>query len=422
MVTFFEKLYKYFSFLIVLTLCRVVFSSEASILNNKGVEEYERGNFEVALSYLTKAYELYPDNEYIRKNLCNVLLALANEKAKEYAYDDAISMVEKVLKIDKDNFFAYLQGGAYCLSAGRVSNAISYLETAIRIKPGYLDAHELLGEAYYRDGDILSAKVQWEYVLQVDPTRKELKEKYDKANREELVQKNFNKVFSGSRHFQLIYPKEISYTTRSTVLTNLEQAYLEIGRKLGGVYPSSSIQVIIYDPRSFNTVVQLGQTIGGVYDGKIRISVLNKDGTELPKEEIKRRIYHEYTHVAVFEYMKDRAPWWVNEGLAEYFSNELTPEKKLLVADANNNSTLLEFSKLEKVKVPNFLKSEEKVSLAYTQSHIAVSMLWRRYGQGKFLNFLREIKEGSSTEDALKQVYSMNYEQLLRSIVEYAGR
>ncbi len=412
----------YLTFLVVFALCRGVFSSEALILNNKGVEEYEKGNFEEALSYLSRAYDLYPDNEYIRKNLCNALLALASEKAKIYACEEAISLINKVLKIDKENFFAYLQGGACCLNAGKIQEAISYLETAIKLKPGYLDAHELLGEAYYRDGDILSARVQWEYVLQVDPTRRELKGKYEKATREELVQKDFKKVFSASRHFQLTYPKEISYTTRALVLTNLEQAYLEIGRKLGGIYPSSPIQVILYDTSRFNAVVQLGQTIGGVYDGKIRISVIGKDGSELPKEEIKRRIFHEYTHVAVFEYMKDRVPWWINEGLAEYFSSEVSPEKKFVVLKAKENEKLLGFEKLEKVKIPEIFNSEEKVSLVYAQSHLAVSMLWKRYGQGKFLNFLKVIKDGSSPEEALKQVYNTDYERLLKDVVDYANR
>lgn len=413
---------RYMFYLIVVVMCKVVFSSEASFLNNRGVEEYEKGNFEEAISYLSRAYEIYPDNEYIRRNLCNALLSFASEKAKINAYDEAILLVDKALKIDKDNFFAYLQGGAYSLNAGKVAAAISYLETAIRLKPGYLDAHELLGEAYYRDGDILSAKIQWEYVLQVDPTRRELKEKYEKATREELVQKDFRKVFSASRHFYLTYPKEISLTARSIVLTNLEQAYLEIGRKLGGIYPSSPIQVILYDTSRFSAVVQLGQTIGGVYDGKIRISVLNKNGSELPKEEIKRRIFHEYTHVVIFEYMKDKAPWWVNEGLAEHFSNEITQEKKNLVLRAEEKEMLIGFDKLEKVKIAEILNSEEKVSLAYAQSHLAVNILWRRYGQGKFLNFLRAIKEDISIEEALKRVYNVNYERLLRDIVDYASR
>lgn len=422
MVYYFGSYKRNLFIIILFILCRLVFSSDVLLLNNKGVEEYEKGNLEVALKYLSKAYELSPENEYIQKNLCNVLLALANEKAKNSQYDEAISIVQKALQLDKNNFFTYLQGGAYFLNLGRVSEAISYLENAIRLKPGHLDAHELLGEAYYRDGDILSARVQWEYVLHVDPSRKDLREKYEKATREELVQKDFRKIASSSRHFQITYPKDISYSTRSVVVTALEQAYLEIGRKLGGVYPTAPVQVVLYDINRFSAVVQLGQTIGGVYDGKVRISVSNKDGIELPKEEIKRRIYHEYTHVAIFEYMKDKAPWWVNEGLAEFFSDDLNSEKKNVVVRAREKDSLIDFSKLEKVRISEFLDSQDKVTLAYAQSHIAVHLLWRRYGQGKFLSFLRCIKDGALPEDALRQVYNMDYNKLLKDLVEYANR
>ncbi|MCX8063620.1 MAG: tetratricopeptide repeat protein [Candidatus Hydrogenedentes bacterium] len=409
-------------FLCIPLLCQTALSLDPLHLNNKGVEEYDKGNFEEALKFLSEAYELSPDNEYVRKNLCNTLLALANEKAKLYQYNEAISLVDKVIKLDKNNFYAYLQGGAYSLNLGKISTAISYLENAIKLKPGYLDAHELLGEAYYREGDILSARVQWEYVLQIDPTRKELKEKYEKATREELVQKNFRKMYSSSRHFQITYPEDISFSTRSAVVTYLEQAYLEIGRKLGGIFPSSPVQVVLYDTSRFSAVVQLGQTIGGVYDGRIRISVSNKEGIEFSKDEIKRRIYHEYTHVAIFDYLKDRAPWWVNEGLAEFFSTELDSGKKLIVVEAVERKTLMDFCKLEEVKISEFLESQSKISLAYAQSHCAIHLLWRRYGQGKFLSFLRSIKDGLSPETGLQRVYNIDYEKLLKDVIEYASR
>jgi hypothetical protein len=99
------------------------------------------------------------------------------------------------------------------------------------------------------DNDIASARVQWEWVIQVQPNRPGLKAKLEKASREETVETGFKP--SGSRHFQLTYSPEIPGKALRTVLGILEQAYVNIGRKFGGVYPPGPIQVIVYNAQSF---------------------------------------------------------------------------------------------------------------------------------------------------------------------------
>ncbi|MCA1900853.1 MAG: tetratricopeptide repeat protein [Candidatus Hydrogenedens sp.] len=399
------------------------YSIEAMELNNQGVEAYNQHDYEKAITLLYQALSLEPNSEVVRKNLTNSLQALADEKAKKNEYREAINLVNDALKVDNNNFLAHLQLGAFLLNTGQLADAIRHLETSIRLKPGYLDAHELLGEAYYRDNDILSARTQWEYVLQVDPKRKELKERYEKACREEVVEKSFNRTVSQSRHFKLTYPKEITYQIRSQVLSVLERAYLEIGRKLGGVFPQGPIQVILYDVEQFNAVVQLGQTVGGVYDGKIRIPVINNKGNILPDDEIKRRIYHEYVHVVMYELLKDKVPWWVNEGLAETLSREFTErEKKILLDTINNNNGLISYKNLEKVTINDVFASDAKMSIAYTQSHAVINMLWNKYGQGRFLNFIQALKQSENTEEALRTTYHIDYQGLTRSVIQYIQR
>jgi Tfp pilus assembly protein PilF len=399
-------------FFLILPISFSVSGSDAMQLNNIGVEAYNIKDYEKAIVLLSQALTMEPNNEVVRNNLSNALQALADEKAKSNDYRTAIDLVDEVLKINPNNFFAHLQMGAFLLNNGQLVDAIRHLETAVRLKPGYLDAHELLGEAYYRDNDILSAKTQWEYVLQVDPNRKELKNRYDKACREEIVEKSFNRSVSSSRHFNLSYSKEIPYQVRSLVLSVLERAYLEIGRKLGGVFPQGPIQVILYDVQQFGAVVQMGQTVGGVYDGKIRIPVINEQGNALPEEEIKRRIYHEYVHVIVYELLKDKVPWWVNEGLAETLSKDFSNREKAILEQALNNKGLISYKNLEKVSVNDMFVSDPKMTVVYTQSHATINMLWSRYGQGRFLNFIKALRQAKSFEDALRDVYHIDYDGL----------
>ncbi len=415
------KLILCISFFIVLVSFSV-FGSDTMELNNLGIEAYNIRNYEKAIVLLSQALTMEPNNEVVQNNLTNALQALADERAKNNDYRTAIDLVDKALRINPNNFFAQLQMGAFLLNNGQLVEAIPHLETAIRLKPGYLDAHELLGEAYYRDNDILSAKTQWEYVLQVDPNRKELKKRYEKACREEVVEKSFNRSVSSSRHFNLSYSKEISYQIRSLVLSVLERAYLEIGRKLGGVFPQGPIQVILYDVQQFGAVVQMGQTVGGVYDGKIRIPVINEQGEALPEDEIKRRIYHEYVHVTVYESLKDKVPWWVNEGLAETLSKDFSSREKAILEQALNNNGLIPYKKLEKVSMNDMFASDPKMTVAYTQSHATINMLWSRYGQGRFLNFIKALKQAESFEDALRNVYHIDYNGLSKSVVQFIQR
>lgn len=409
-----------FSFLLLMAL--KTFCLDTMKLNNQGVEAYNLKDYKKAIALLSEALSLNPDNEIIRNNLSNALQALADEEGKRNNYPMAIDLVDKAIVINPNNFFAHLQKGAFLLNTGQLNEAIRHLEIAVRLKPGFLDAHELLGEAYYRDNDILSARTQWEYVLQMDPNRKKLKERYDKACREEVVESSFNKTVSQSRHFNLTYPKEITYQVRSYVLSILERAYLEIGRKLGGVFPSGPIPVILYDITQFNAVVQMGQTVGGVYDGKIRIPVINEKGESLSDEEIKRRIYHEYVHVVVFELLKDKVPWWVNEGLAETFSKEFAGHEKVLLEQFINEKGLISYRDLERISIKDMFASETKMSFAYLQSHATVNMLWSKYGQGRFLNFIQSLKRSETPEEALWDVYHLDYAGLSKGVVQFIQR
>ncbi len=419
---------KYFScfvisvFFFICLLSFEIFASEAMELNNQGVEAYNLKDYEKAILFLSRALSLSPDSEIVQNNLSNALQALAEEENKRGNFKKAIELVDGAIKINSNNFFAHLQKGVFLLNSGQLLDAIRHLEMAVRLKPGYLDAHELLGEAYYRDNDILSARTQWEYVLQMEPNRKQLKERYDKACREEVVENSFSKTVSQSRHFNLTYPKEITYKIRSYVLSVLEQAYLEIGRKLGGIFPAGPIQVILYDIQQFEAVVQMGQTVGGVYDGKIRIPVINEEGEELSDEEIRRRIYHEYVHVVVYELLKDKVPWWVNEGLAENFSKEFSNREKMILEKFVNNNGLIPYNRLEKISLKDMFASETKMSLAYLQSHATVNMLWSKYGQGRFLNFIQALKRSENPEEAIRNIYHLDYAGLSKGVIQFIQR
>jgi tetratricopeptide (TPR) repeat protein len=380
--------------------------------NNRGIDAYNKGRFQDAIANFEKAYEGARDNDAVRHNLCNARQSLANELAKQTDFAGAVKELELAIGVTPDEAAPLVQLGSYLLRLDRVGDAIARLEEAIQIKATDLDAHELLGEAYYRDNDIPSARAQWDYVLQMDPNRTTLKERYAKAFREESVESDFNR--SGSRHFKISYPKSTPYAARGRVLNILESAYWDIGRKFNGVYPPPPIQVIVYDAEQFTEATHLDMNVGAVYDGKIRTPLMDKTGDMLPDTELKRRLTHEYVHVVVRNLTNDRVPWWLNEGLAEHLSRPIEGTEADLLHKMYADGAAFHLAELEghqlKVLPPDQLRA------AYAQAHATVAVLWGRFGQAKMAAFLRDLASGEKPEDAIRQTYQRGYAKIEQEV------
>lgn len=373
--------------------------------NNQGVEAYNSGDFLRAVSLLERAYELSPESAVVQRNLCNAYQGLANEYGSRKEFRPAIPYLERAISVDPENASPRTQLGSYYLNLGDVNAGIGQLEEAIRIKPGDLIAHEMLGQAYYMDNDLSSARAQWDYVLEMDPNRSDLKDRYEKAFREESVEYDFNRW--KSRHFRISYPPGVVAAVRSTVSSILDRAYIDIGRALGGVFPKPPIYVVLYTAEQFTEATRLEGHIGAVYDGKIRSPLTDAQGAWLPQEELRRRLVHEYVHVVVRSIAGDKVPWWLNEGLAEALSSPLSEGDCALLRERYASGAVYSLAQLSGTQVVS--KDPAALRMAYIQAHAAVDLLWERYGRAKMMAFLRGLSNGLSAEEALMAAFRRNY-------------
>jgi tetratricopeptide (TPR) repeat protein len=382
--------------------------------NNLGIAAYNNGNYTEAIGNFEKAHEISPEKEVVRRNLCNAHQAVANKLAKDTDYDLAIRHLQLAVGIDPENHSPFIQLGSYYLQKDDVNKAIYSLEEAIELKPGVLDAHELLGEAYYRDNDIPSARAQWDYVLEMDPSRTVLRKRYEKAFREESVEYDFNR--SGSRHFRITYPAGVSYQLRQRVLTILERAYMDYGRRFDGVWPPAPIQVIVYGAEQFEEATQLASYVGAVYDGKIRAPLTDRGGAWLPMDELERRLRHEYVHVIVRHLSRDNVPWWLNEGLAEFNTRELSEHQIASLQRAYRENRAFPLSYL----TDNPLKkmNSDLIQLAYTQSQATVQLLVNRFGQRRMNQLLTQLGDNVPPADAIQRVYRRTLSQIEEEAAE----
>lgn len=402
--------------LTVMTFALGVQAQSPRRLNAQGVDAYNAREFTTAIEHFSAALRLEPDNGTIRTNLSNAYQAYASVRAEEGDYPTAISQLEKAVHLNPDNPLPLIHVGAYYLHEGRVRDAVFRLEEAVELAPADVDAHYLLGEAYYRDNDVSSALVQWEWVYEVEPAKPGLAERLEAARREERVEADFNGRHS--RHFNVTYSHEAEARVVRDVLTILEKAYRDIGAQLGYTYPPTPIQVSLYSSAGFSESTQMNEHVGAIYDGsKIRCPVVDADGNTIPFDELRRRLYHEYVHVVVRHLAKDGVPWWLNEGLAEALTHDLSARERAFLRTAIRNEALFPLDELTESQLDRL--GVDALYVAYKQSHAAVLYLKDRFGARRFKQLLRAIAKGEDPEAALRRVFRHNYHTLELAIADF---
>ncbi len=387
--------------------------------NAQGIEHYEAKRWDDAIQAFLQAHALVPDNTTVRRNLCNAYQASANDFAKVGDYANACRLLsEFAIPIDPENPSPLIQLGAYYLRVSYVAEAMYRLQEALDLDPENVDAHDLLGDAYYAVNDLASALTQWQWVAQRDPNRRGLSDKLSKANRENGVEYNFAK--SGTRHFDISFTRGTPGHDLGQVRTILDRAYRDIGQQFGGVYPRDPVPVIIYTAEQFSNATLLGEHVGAVYDGKIRVPLRDKSGAAIPPEELERRLYHEYVHVIVRYLVGDNVPWWLNEGLAQAYSEKLTDADMLTLRRARDNGQLFSLANLEDSQLAKLPPGV--LHIAYRQAFATVQFLLDSFGRRNMLNMLTALSQSMPPEEALRRNFRRTYALLDKEIAYSFGR
>lgn len=125
-------------------------------------------------------------------------------------------------------------------------------------------------------------------------------------------------------------------------------------------------------------------------------------------------IAHELTHVLVghltFSCLGD-VPTWLNEGLAVYSEGGLNPNSKDQLNEAISSDQLLTVRSLS----GGFSEVPSRAYLSYSQSYSIVKFLIETYGQEKMNSLLIALRDGTTIDDALMEVYGFDVDGLEKS-------
>ena len=382
-------------------------AAQAARLNAEGLELYEAGAHPEAIDRFLRAHELQPDEPVLQKNLANAHAAYgaALDEAREDAL--AIEHLRYALELDPGNPSAAAALTNLYYRRGDYAKAEARLRPHVRAHPDDVDARTMLGELYYRTGDLARAVHEWEAVLARSPRATDVRERMEKAQRELAIEGEFTE--DRNRFFTVRYEGDRLEDAGYHVLRHCNDARREIGRELQ-VYPHRPVEVILYTTAQFDAATQAKSHVAGLYDGKIRIRVAPGG---LDKAQLRRVVYHEYAHLAIAELTRDNCPYWLNEGLAQWLSEDFT--------DAHRH-------RLKRVDLPSVASLEhvdltetkaDRLVLSNTAAFALVTYLRDRYSSRYLLDLLHALGAGSAPQEALRASYRRSYAYLDQAVAAY---
>ncbi len=167
-----------------------------------GNEYFEKGDYDKAIEYYTRAILLNPlfSEAYFARALCFYKLREYDKAAKDYQraleldpknpviynnlgdvyyrkedYVTAIKYYEKAIMLNPNYMKAYYNAGLAYASLEKYDKAIEYFQKVIELKPDFPEAYHVLALAYEYSGDLENAIKYYEKALELDPSLVEAK-------------------------------------------------------------------------------------------------------------------------------------------------------------------------------------------------------------------------------------------------------
>ena len=293
--------------------------------------------------------------------------------ARNYRFDEAVTLVRRALTLDADNTRAYSDLGTHLLRTGDEPGARMALERAFKGDAfdqttfNQLDLLDTIDKfVTITDGDI---------IMRLDPAEVGVMREYAMPLAKEALgtlQKLYDFKVTGPILIEM-FPKHDQFAVRTIGLPGFIGA--------------------------------LGACFG-------RVVTLDSPNAREPGEfHWGETLWHEVAHVITLQMSKNRLPRWLSEGISVWEERRARPEwgreMDMSFAQAINEDKVL------KLKVLNEGFSDPRlISLSYYQASLVVDHIVDTYGEPKLRDLIRSYGEGLETEAAVKESLGVSLDQL----------
>ena len=258
-------------------------------------------------------------------------------------------------------------------------------------------AYELLGRIASLRQNLEAAEHFYRKAFALNPDPR-LRESFERIVQEKNIDQTQQQY--ADEHFIIRYRRKEEWEG-AQIRAYLRDAYRTISQAFGS-YPKSKIPVILYDREEFQSLnADVPHWLVAMFDGKIRLPVYAQNASEV---DVKRLVHHELAHAFILNLSKMKCPIWLNEGIAQYFEDQVRPIPMHTLERAVQQNKLIEADDLLFKEFYN-LPSHEQVSLYYLQSFSITKELIGRYQLFRLKKLLIEIGNDVPFQDAFEKVY-----------------
>jgi len=325
----------------------------------------------------------------------------------------AIELLEEAYGWDEENGLVLADLTLAYVREENYPFARFYLELAEqRATEAPPEAYAALGEVYYALNRVEDAVLAWEQFERLQGNDPVLLKRLARARQELSLSHGQRTLESGG--FSIYSDEAVSPELAVQVADRLGESYREQARFFGTRLESSQV-VVLYAGRSYFSFVSVPDWVGGVFDGKIRVSVDPAQGLTPALDGV---LAHELAHALVRKASADRAPGWLHEGLAQWAEGRrLSPAEFREIFSGGRKPI-----PLHEMEGSLGRKAERSAARAlYAEALGLVAYVIQFRGEGAVLCLLERIGQGASTEEALKEQTGWDAAELVSGWRSWAG-
>jgi tetratricopeptide (TPR) repeat protein len=323
--------------------------------------------------------------------------------------DAAIDQYRQALAFAPDNIGLLLNLAVLYLRESQFTTALDPLERARRASPDSADVAKLMGWAYYGANKMDRAIEEWQRAERLRPEA-EVEQALEKAQRDKTEEESYRE--GETAHFDLKYNGSATPDLAREILHVLEDDFRDLESQLDYT-PHEQIAVILYTEQAFADITRAPGWVGALNDGRLRIPV---QGLTSVTPELARVLKHELTHSFVGQKSHNRAPTWLQEGVAQWMEGRRSTSTAGALVEAASQGAAPPLGALEGSWMG---LSGNSASFAYAWSLAVVESIIDSGGVSDISRLLDRVATAPSTEAATQEMLHSSYADLDQQTVDY---
>lgn len=349
------------------------------------------------------------NTEAARHRAVAARIVAARFLAKRNQWDAAAAMLQRALTLAPKDSLLHLELAGVAFVQQRYPAALDFLRPVLDDPAYAFDAYRLQGRIYYQREELDRALAAWKKALtfQYDA---ELEALIEQVEREAQIGQGLADRASGRFILRYEGGQETGSRLAASILAALDSMFDPLASDFN-ILPREPIIVILYPNETFYELTGMPPWVHGLFDGKVRVPVR---GLVSLSPRLEQTLRHELVHAFVYLKTRNRAPRWLQEGLAQYVAGQplmVRAQEFTPLFQPHNGQAL---SYIER----SFVGEQEQTLIAYEASLIVVETLERRFGRGDMERFLDALASGESVEQGLQSAFRLSPEDLDRTVYD----